>query len=210
MDVKFDYAAYWGNSPNISTNPETGNTGLDTTGTFLFGLRVGARHPNFKVGFSTTSDKTNQFEELEPVLDAPPGSLSEVPRYRTGLDLSIQWRSLEFWSEAIGVYYDEDVPELDVDKGFFYMTLAYTFWEKLLVYVSYTELQSNLTIPSQTEGEFVIGELTSKVPNVGLSFAFNDRVKLKAQFVEGETKTDPEGIVEEKFEFMGIAASVWF
>ena len=107
--------------------------------------------------------------------------------------------------------YDENVPDLDVDKGFLYTTLAYTFWEKLLVYVSYTELRSNLPVPTGTgENEFYIAELKSQVPYVGLSFAFNDKVKLKAQYVQGETKTDPAGIVEEKFEFLGIAASVWF
>jgi hypothetical protein len=210
-NFKFDYAGYWGNSPNIATNAEASNTGLDTTGTFLFGFRVGVRHPNFKAGFSSTADKTNQFVILEEILGSPAGSLNEVPRYRGGLDLSFEWRSLQFWSEAIGVVYEEDVPEFDVDKEFFYVTLAYTFWERLLVYVSYTELKSNLTIPSSSgPDEFELAELTSKVPNLGVSFAVNDRVKLKAQFLGGDSTTIPVGVVEEKFDFLGIAVSVRF
>jgi hypothetical protein len=210
-DVKLDYTGYWGNSPNIATDPESANTGLDTTSSFLFGMRVGLRHPNFKVGISTTADKTNQFVGLEEAYNKPPGSFEQVPRYRTGFDFSVEWRSLEFWSEAIGVFYDDDEPDLDVDKSFFYMTVAYTFWERLLVYFGYMELKSNLTIlVSPGAGESPISELTSKVPNFGVSFALNDRLKLKAQFANGETTTVPPGVVEESFDFLAIAASVWF
>jgi hypothetical protein len=208
---KFDYTGYWGNSPNIATDPELTNTGLDTTSTFLFGLRVGVRHPNFTVGFSSTSDKSNQFVVLEEAFNRPPGSLEEVPRYRTGVDLSVEWRSLQFWSEGIGVFYDEDEPDLDAEKSFFYMTIAYTFWEKLLVYVSYMELKWNLTLPGPTgSGDFETAELTSKVPNIGVSFALSDRVKLKAQLLGGDTTTSPESDIEEKFDFFGLAASVRF
>ena len=210
-EFKFDYAAYWGNSPNISTGDSPFNPGIDSTGTFLFGIRLGVRHPNFKLGFSSTSDKTNQFVVLEEVFDRPPGSFEEIPRYRTGMDLSIEWRNLEFWSEVIGVFYDEDEPNLDIDKNFFYMTLAYTFWDKLLVYVSYWELNSNLTYPDPPGStDFRIAELTSKVPNLGVSYTLNDRVKLKAQFAGGETTTIPEGVVTEKFDFLGLAVSVRF
>ncbi len=210
-DFKFDYAAYWGNSPNISTSDSPFNTGIDSTGTFLFGIRLGVRHPNFKLGFSSTSDKTNQFIVLEEVFNRPPGSFEEIPRYRTGFDLSFEWRNLEFWSEAIGVFYDEDEPNLDVDKNFFYMTLAYTFWDKLLVYVSYWELKSNLTYPDPPGStDFRIAELTSKIPNLGVSYALNDRVKLKAQLAGGESTTIPEGIVADEFDFLGLAVSVRF
>jgi hypothetical protein len=79
------------------------------------------------------------------------------------------------------------------------------------VYVSYTELRANLTLPPESgTDEFRRAELTSKVPYFGLSFAVNDRVKLKGQFVAGETTTTPVGIEEEKFDFLGIAVSVRF
>jgi hypothetical protein len=148
---------------------------------------------------------------LEEAFNRPPGSLEEVPRYRTGVDLSVEWRSLQFWSEGIGVFYDEDEPDLDAEKSFFYMTIAYTFWEKLLVYVSYMELKWNLTLPGPTgSGDFETAELTSKVPNIGVSFALSDRVKLKAQLLGGDTTTSPESDIEEKFDFFGLAASVRF
>lgn len=210
-EFKFDYAGYWGNGPNVATDPGSFKTGLDTTDTFLFGLRVGVRHPNFKAGFSSTSDKTNQFVGAEDMFDRPPGSFDEVPRYRTGIDLSFEWNALQIWSEAIGVFYDEDEPNLDVDKSFFYGTVAYTFWDRLLIYASYMELKSNLTIPvSPGAAEFEIVELTSRVPNVGISYMLTDRLKLKAQFAGGETTTHPEGAVEEKFDFLGLAVSARF
>lgn len=210
-DFKFDYTGYWGNSPNIEADPDNySDTGLDTTSTFLFGLRVGVRHPNFQIGFSATTDKTNKFVILEEIYDRPPGSFEEVPRYRTGLDLSAEWRSLEFWMEGIAVLYDEDEPDLDIDKSFVYMTVAYTFWEKLLVYFGVMELKSNLTIRDPQTDEIGIAELTTTLPNFGVSFALSDRLKLKAQFAGGETTTSPAGIVEEEFGFFALAASVRF
>ena len=210
-EFKIDYSAYWGNSPNISTGDSPFKTGLDSTDTFLFGIRLGVRHPNFKLGFSSTSDKTNQFMVAEEAFGRPPGTFEEIPRYRGGFDLSFEWRNLEFWSEAIGVYYDEDEPDFDVNKSFFYMTVAYTFWEKMMVYVSYWELNTNLTYPDPPGStDFAIAELTSRVPNIGVSYALNDRIRLKAQYVRGETTTIPEGVVTEKFEFLGLAVSVWF
>ena len=71
-EFKIDYSGYWGNSPNISTGDSSFKTGLDSTDTFLFGIRLGVRHPNFKLGFSSTSDKTNRFIvliDLKPKTD---------------------------------------------------------------------------------------------------------------------------------------------
>ena len=36
------------------------------------------------------------------------------------------------------------------------------------------------------------------------------KAQLKAQLATGETTTNPVGVVEEKFDFLGLAASVWF
>src|SRR3990172_1998805 len=58
-NLKFDYAVYLGNSPNVNADPEIGQTGVDTTNTFLLGGRIGLRYKELKIGFSATRDNVN-------------------------------------------------------------------------------------------------------------------------------------------------------
>jgi hypothetical protein len=207
--LKFDYAAYWGNSPNINTDPAVSQTGIDTSSTFMFGGRIGVRNEWFKFGLSSTGDDTNRFLGLEPAFGLPEGYFDGVRRIRAGFDLSLNIGDFMFESEGLGVRYEDNEPNLDADMSFFYFTAGYTFWERLLVYLSVWELKTNNTRQRPDES-FEIGELKMTIPNFGVAYTLSDRVALKAAIAGGETTSDLEGFVTEEFEFYSLAVSISF
>ncbi len=95
-DVKFDYAVYVGNSDPAFMNSLGGNfvlRGADTTSHKLIGGRVGLRVGHLKIGFSSTSDKSNRNAI----------GLGTVQRFRVGGDLSCQLGGLSLEAEVIDV-----------------------------------------------------------------------------------------------------------
>jgi len=52
--TKLDYALFLGNGPNINSDPNHGQTGVDTTDSFFVGGRIGIRIGEWKAGLSAT------------------------------------------------------------------------------------------------------------------------------------------------------------
>ena len=93
-NLKFDYALYVGNSPNITTEANEDinvQTGIDSTDTFLLGGRIGVRSNEIKAGISVTHDRVNELSIAELVNedDMPEYVSVELPvnemsRFRLG------------------------------------------------------------------------------------------------------------------------------
>ncbi|MFQ5633065.1 MAG: porin, partial [bacterium] len=151
-ELKLDYAAYLGNSPNIAAqnplNPEEfTQTGVDTTNTFMIGGRIGLRYyDDFKIGLSATYDKTRIVAMAREVLSAPTIQFGNIPRRRFGGDLSFELWNFSFESEFILVRHDEDIEKTDLDRDFYYATLGYLINERLFIYVSYWDTRLDFTM----------------------------------------------------------------
>jgi len=215
-EAKFDYAVYVGNSPNINNDPSIGQTGIDTTVTFLFGGRLGVRYGDLKLGLSATYDKDNSGEVLANPLNIPRTELIEIPKIRFGGDLSYNFANFSFESEFIKVSLDKDNPKLDQNLDFYYATLGYHFTEVLFIYGSYWFLDSHAGLPSLPNGRQQEDE-DIKVATIGASYNMLDRVRLKAQFsrvrLTDELQLLPEGIftsTEDDFSIFALAVSVIF
>ncbi len=219
-NVKFDYALYVGNSPNVTTSPFGGRnsqTGIDTTDTFLLGGRIGVRNNEIKAGISVTHDRVNEISTVrlatkdeQPTVtsvdlpnyvsvDLP---VNEISRYRLGGDLSFNVRKFSFESEFIIVKYDDDDPEIDIDKYFYYIQLGYFVTEKFFIYGNHVV----------TNFSFAPGiEQKVKDPSVGVSYSVNDRIVLKGQYAPVQFDyslpiLDPTP----EFDFFAGAISVYF
>jgi hypothetical protein len=206
---KFDYAAYWGNGPNTETNVgddySSYQSGLDTTSTFLFGLRIGVRHPNFRFGISTTADKLNFFAPVDTATGGTSPEHHEAPRYRGGVDIGVELWNIDLTSELFTVKYDHTVLQDYADKSFFFVTLGYTFREKLFTYISIWEMKWNE--PDSDTGEYV--EVKMEIPGIGVAYEMSDNVKLKASISSGKTKTQIQAF-DDEFKFFALAVSVAF
>lgn len=215
-EMKLDYAVYIGNSPNINNQGRLGQTGTDTTNTLLVGGRVGLRVGELKVGVSATRENVNGFPTVEADLGEPPVFFNEAPRTRFGGDLSYHLGKFSLESEFIIVRYDDEFPEVSIDKEFYYATLGYRATERLLLYASYWLNQEDFTQDLRTISESRpiqsgTGEIT--VPTVGLSYNLNDRITFKAQFARPDIESNiPDvGIFQEiEYNFYSTAVSIFF
>lgn len=220
-NIKLDYAAYVGNSPNISWQDpnrqfESQQTGIDTTDTILLGSRVGIRIGEFKVGLSSTIDYVNFFQGAEDFIDAPPSKFREIPRIRFGGDLSYHIWKLSLWAEFIKVTYDDDFPDVSVNRFFYYATLAYRIEDDVLLYLNYMKTEEDITeviIPDNGEPTLYTGRQNVHVPSCGFSYTLFDRLAFKAQFapvrIDGKLETlDFEFDIN--FNYYALAVSVFF
>lgn len=188
-NLKFDYAVYIGNSPNIvSRDPseplEQNQSGVDSTTTFLIGGRLGVRIADFKAGLSITRDNVNLLHAHELELFENPERFKEVPRMRYGGDLSFHAGRLYAEGEFILLRYDIVTNEIALDSDFFYFTIGLRLSEKLFVYGGYWDLRQHFTMPDfqSLRPQFQQGESDIDVPNFGISYNVNDRIKIKAQY----------------------------
>jgi hypothetical protein len=185
-ELKLDYAWYIGNSPNINTNPRRGQTGVDTTNLFLVGGRFGLRSRNFKLGASITSDDVD-LRETALFFGYPSSSFNKVRRLRLGADFSFEAGKWFGASELIRVTYDDDQPQLDGNKEFYYGTLGFHFIERLFVYGGYWVTRQN-ALPAQEQ------DILALTP--GLTYNFNETIFIKAQYgrvhFEGFTTRPPD------------------
>ena len=211
-DAKVEYAVFLGNSPNVRTTVDGGQSGLDTTTTILVGGRIGARFKDLKLGLSATHDRVNFFKKIYPVLGEPPSHLEEKSRVRLGGDLSYDDDRFRLDGEVIAVRYDDDVPELKFNKRFYYTTLGYYATEQLLAYVSYWYLEEHLGFVLLENGEPALAPETFdvKVPNLGIAYNPNDRVVLKLQYARGDIDNKSELALDREFDFYSGAISVFF
>jgi len=214
-ETKFDYAVYIGNSPNISNNSHRGQTGIDTTLTFLVGGRLGFRYRELKLGLSATHDKENFFESKALELGISRSELNQIPKLRLGGDLSYNFENVSFESEFISVNMIEDIPEFGQNLDFYYATLGYHFTERLYIYGSYwvMDAHSTLLAPGNEKKE----DEDIKVSTIGASYNLMDRVSLKAQYarVIGDEKhlLITQGIIrkeQDNFSVLALAVSVYF
>lgn len=202
-DLKLDYALFLGNSPNLIQNGELGQSGIDSTTTFLVGARVGLRTNTIRLGFSGTRDELNFGAAIAEEFGIDPMQLVERPRYRWGTDFSANFGRWLFEAEGIIVRYDFDVPSLKIQRQFVYATLGYYATEHLFVYGTYWYIDEDA----------VAGGLTEKanlyVYSGGVSYALLDRITLKAQYATVKIDhllLDDEGVEASGFVYKFVAA----
>jgi len=199
-EAKIDHAFFIGNSPNINTDPARGQTGIDSSDTFLLGGRLGLRYSNLKAGVSVTFDKQD-FSYVADSLNFPPARLSSLPRIRLGGDFSFNAGRFSFEAEAIRVMYDDDHPGLNLDKRFYYGTLGYSLSEKLFIYGSYWA----------TSEEFLpFGDRDFNVETAGIAYALFDGLVFKAQYARADISSTRPRREELNIDFYGLAFSVVF
>ena len=217
--MKFDYALYLGNSLNINAERDGGQTGVDTTTSFLLGGRVGMRLRDLKAGLSTTYEKVN-FQGEDFTLDGVQHFLvdyDEVPRIRLGGDLSFHLSRLSFEGEFIGIKYDDDQPQISIDKNLYYGTLGYQYTERLTAYASYWYLGADFPALISLSPRIVTeGSMEILAPTFGIAFNLNGEITLKGQWVSVTLKNEApllaneRAVVKSKFNILALAASVIF
>ncbi len=225
--AKIEYAAYLGNSPNIRSHFDNereggdGQTGIDTTITLLAGGRLGLRLGEVKAGVSATHDVTNEFQGVEALFGGPASRFAGLSRVRLGADFSYHLGRLSLEGEWIQVSYDEDEPDLNVDKTFFYGTLGLQLTEQVFVYATYwdtlqRQVAFNVDGPDGLIPVFPL-EIDIEVIQAGVAYTPNDRITLKAQAgpvdVVQSVTVVPFGDIDRitsEFNIYSIAASVLF
>ncbi len=222
---KFDYAVYLGNSPNINNFSTRGQTGVDTTNTFLAGGRVGLRVGDLKMGVSGTADKTKLFTRITNDLNVPIAPFEERDRLRLGADVSFQNDLLLFEAEYIDVSYDEfsseglgagvlnRLEEFELDLAFYYGTLGFNVKESLLLYGTYWRSRSIGPLYANIQRGFIEEKEILNVPGFGFSYQLSDRVRLKAQYAHVKVSVDVGDNLQrirKTSNFYSAAASIFF
>jgi len=197
-ELKFDYAVFAGNSPNVNSDPREGQTGVDTTKFFLAGGRFGIRTGNLKLGFSTTFDHLD-FSRAALRLGYVPSGFHDVPRRRWGGDFSLNAGKWLWESEYIRVAYDDDHPDLDLDKAFYYGTFGYEFTERFVAYAGYWRIREN-ALPVQ---DYDLIALTA-----GAAYNINETIVAKTQYgrVHYDSSTFPHRANTSNYYFLAISA----
>jgi len=197
-DVKFDYAAYLGNSPNVLTSSRISNepensarqSGTDTTNTFSVGGRAGVRYGELKAGLSATHEKLNDFAGNEKFFGGPPSRFLRMPLNRTGADISFIWRDWSLEGEYIFANISREFASgIEFKADFYYVTLGYYINERLFAYGSLSQLEivdfgiliDRINPPADTV--YVAIDVRTKVdlPTFGVSYNLNDRITFKGQ-----------------------------
>jgi hypothetical protein len=207
-EYKVEYAGYIGNSPNVNRDRAFGQTGLDTTSTFLVGGRIGIRHANFQTGVSMTHDQVDYLDGVLPDTLSPPLTFSEVSRVRFGADALAEYANFRVTGEYISVRYDEDNPNIKNDKEFFYGTLGYRFAEKLFIFGSYWDFKQYFTLRDTSGFHFAVAKI--RVPNAGVSYQMSDRIVFKGATARVNQKINYPGFGERVFWFFTTSVSVTF
>ncbi len=213
---KFDYAVYLGNSPNINDRSALGQTGVDTTDVFMTGGRLGFRYKEWRMGWSATYDRTNEFGEVNLFFQRPPRFFNERPRLRTGTDFFLRWKRLSWESETIAVNYDEGDERFDVDRLFYYATLGFQASDALFMYYTYWGTEDEFVFVDAQPGIIPVfdlyqGTLKIFVPSLGFSYGLNDRITLKGQFSWVDISSDDEFFkVDFRQNVLSLAISAFF
>ncbi|MDX9857832.1 MAG: hypothetical protein RBT76_08590 [candidate division Zixibacteria bacterium] len=212
---KLDYAAYVGNSPNINSDPNEGQTGVDTTDTFLLGGRVGFRRDELKFGFSASYDRSNLLYEIIQEQFGEIDAGRELGRLRLGADLSYRSQGLFLEGEIITVQFDNEGPEVDLDLAFYYATAGFDIDSRWTAYVSYWKTQEEFFLDlfsAQTFNPLHVDQrFELEIPTVGLACRINDRITVKAQWARVMGELEGEGF--ELFtasHYVGVAVSAFF
>ncbi|MCA9741246.1 MAG: hypothetical protein H6695_02825 [Deferribacteres bacterium] len=212
-EAKLDYAIFLGNSPNVNSNPDYGQTGIDTTATFLVGGRFGIRLREFKIGISGTYDKDSIFESFADVFEFPRSDFSKIPKKRLGGDLSFENTKFSFKSEIIKVDMKSDLHELDANLDFFYGTLGYFATERLFFYGTYWLMDQRLAVAASSGAWKENADIS--VSSFGFSYTLSDRITLKAQYAYVNNINESEILgqkynTDDDFKIASAAISVFF
>lgn len=206
-DLKFDYAVYAGNSPNINNDAGLGQTGVDTTAALLLGGRLGIRLTGFKAGVSLTRDRVNSFKSFYPYFGGDPDLFENVPRVRLGLDGSTQIGRMSAEGEFIQVFYDDDLSEFHAVRLFYYATLGFLPTDRLFTYVSHWVSREEWQ--AYAPAAFLSLRADTFVPNIGAAYALNERLTVKAQFARAHVRILPAGQRHQQW-YATFALSVFF
>lgn len=198
-----EYALFAGNSEKSFFNSAsiplfTKIQGVDTSDFKVFGGRLGAKaklgeYGTYEFGLSYAVDKDKETNKLLGFAPAPVRrNFGVLSRNKMAFDITANVYNFYLAAEHITVKYKptdgqkntlEQAKQLiqnagrkgseGFDKKFYYVTLGYTFFSKLMVYGSYSFMEDDL-IYLLTEG-FELG-------SAGISFIYNDNVTFKAQY----------------------------
>ncbi|HPN39881.1 MAG TPA: hypothetical protein PL041_15895, partial [Melioribacteraceae bacterium] len=209
-ETKLDYSFYLGNSPNISSKvTKAGQSGIDTSNIFLVGGRVGLRYEDVKIGFSATYDEINSIVDFDAHFENNEKfTFKNVPRFRIGHDILMDFKKFSFSAEYIKVLYNTN-NLIDLDKQFFYATIGYRITEDLFTYFSLFSTQENYNF-SLPEKQSYNTEVSVTIPNLGLSYDINDRIKLKGQFARVDIDVTNLNMESVLTFYYAVAISVFF
>ena len=204
--VRVDYAVYLGNSPDVNDLPERGQTGIDTTDTFLVGARFGLRvGENVKAGISYTQDRINGLAALAEPLGLAREDLLGVPRRRYGGDFMLNVGRFYGAAEAIYVDYDEDVEGVELHRAFYYATVGVHVTDLVFVYGSYWYSDEDATLRA------LGGENNRlRVPNAGAALSLPNGITLKTQAGHVRVRDEVNGVDLGRFSIVTTAISVLF
>lgn len=215
-EIKLDYAAYMGNSPNINANPNWGPTGTDSTSTVMVGGRLGLRHKELKLGLSGTFDQTNILQGLQsfPAVGGGKDRFRERNRYRLGGDLSYHTSGLSLETEFIVLRYDDGVSDFSIDGEFIYGTLGYNLKDKWYFYGGYYYLaEDDILLAPSLSSDILAAMGETGVSHGGFAFSPNGRVTFKGQLARVDFKRDIPSLsvkFTSHFYHISTAVSVFF
>jgi len=199
----FEYALFAGNAEKTFFNSAaiplfTKLQGVDTSDFKVFGGRIGAKAKLgnlgiYEGGFSYAVDKDKETNKLLGFAPSPVRRYFGVlSRNRYAFDFSANLFNFYLAAEHITVKYKPDQKQKNTlqqakqliessgkkgsvgfDKRFYYVTLGYTIFDKIMLYGSYSYMEDKL-IYLLTEG-FELG-------SGGLSYMYNDNVTFKFQY----------------------------
>jgi hypothetical protein len=207
-EIRLEYAIYVGNSPNINNDSQKGQTGVDTTTSFLVGGRLGVRLPVVSLGFSLSRDRDNRFQQVSDffeILEKQPAY--ETPRTRLGADFSSDFDPYYLEAEIIWHKLAEK-GKLDLERNFYYVTLGYIPRDNWHFYVNYAKTKDVFEINNEK-----VESLSFGLPSVGVAWHLNDRMVFKFQYtyVTIEAEAPTVGIEDHlKLHHVAVAASVIF
>lgn len=204
--AKLDYGVYVGNSPNINDDPDRGQTGADTSATYLVGGRVGVRYGELKAGVSATRDFYDLPGEYIDLEGRDPNAFSHLARTRLGADLSYTFKRLYLEAEYLDVSVKKASVGIDLNASFWYVTLGVYLRDRLFVYGSYWVERE------QSHLDDVIVRSSVLIPTGGVAYTLNDMVTLKAQYAHVDINVDASGVLlfPETFGHFSTAVSVVF
>jgi hypothetical protein len=197
---KLDYALYVGNGPNANSDPDKGQTGIDTTTTLLVGGRIGIRRDELKAGLSFTFSKDNQFQPLAADIGISPQDHRQRPKFRTGGDLSHRIGAWSIESEFIRIRITDEITEIDVNAHFYYATLGYDYNEALFIYGSYWLANTHFAYDGPLAGHIENEDIY--VPNCGVAYQLTYQLRFKAQYarVRGDEEHRVPGVEDVRLE----------
>lgn len=217
--VKLEYAAYVGNSPNITTSALNGPPGFDSTTTYLVGGRLGIASNDFAVGFSATHENDNYLYPYAELLKLDPEQLRELPKVRLGGYFQYHLWRFDLDAEFIELNYDLGDLNYDFEIDFYYSTLMYQLCEQTSVYANIMAWQAEaVELVEEGQGFFPGADPVPVDSNEdviiyggGLVHSVSDRVKVKGQIARIEfDQTVGEAFGEADFTYLAAAISVVF